>query len=62
MVDHKKVAYNFAKKFFEFANGCKPTLKQRIDLFNLIENDPDDCRVRDLIKKVLVYSLEGKEK
>lgn len=62
LVDHKKVAYNFAKKFFEFANGCKPTLKQRIDLFNLIENDPDDCRVRDLIKKVLVYSLEGKEK
>ena len=62
LLDHKKVAYNFAKKFFEFASGYKPTLKQRIDLFNLIENDPDDCRVRDLIKKVLVYSLEGEEK
>ena len=62
LLDHEKVAYNFAKKFFEYASGCKPTLKQRIDLFNLIENDPDDCRVRDLIKKVVAYSLAGEEK
>ena len=62
LLDHKKVAYNFAKKFFEFAHGCKPTLNQRIDLFNLIENDPDDCRLRDLIKKVVMYSLAGEEK
>ncbi|MDB4392133.1 DUF1588 domain-containing protein, partial [bacterium] len=62
LLDHKKVAYNFAKKFFEFAHGCKPTLNQRIDLFNLIENDPDDCRLRDLIKKVVMYLLAGEEK
>ena len=62
LLDHKKVAYNFAKKVFEFANGYKPTLKQRMDLFNLIENDPDDCRVRGLINKVVVYSLAGEEK
>jgi hypothetical protein len=54
--DHKKVAYNFAKKFFEYANGYEPTLKQRIDLYGMIADSPEDCRLKDLIAKVIMVS------
>ena len=54
---HRMVAYNFAKKFFEYANGFEPTLKQRLDLFKLIPEEPERCRMRDLIVDVLVYSF-----
>jgi len=54
---HRKVAYNFAKKFFEYANGLEPTLKQRLDLFELIPEKAENCRMRDLIADVLVYSF-----
>lgn len=57
--DHRKIAYNFAKKFFEYANGYKPGLKQRLDLLSSIEDKPEDCRMKDLITDVLVYSLTG---
>jgi hypothetical protein len=57
--DHKKIAYNFAKKFFEYANGYKPNLKQRLYLHIMIPQNTDECRMQDLITKVLVYSLEG---
>jgi hypothetical protein len=55
--NHKKIAYNFIKKFFEYANGYQPSLKQRIDLFALIPEEPNKCRMKDLITKTLVYSL-----
>ena len=55
--DHKKIAYNFAKKFFEYANGYKPNLKQRLHLFTMIPENAQESRIKDLITKVLVYSL-----
>ena len=57
--DHRKVAYNFAKKFFEYANGYKPNLKQRLHLHAMIPDNAEECRMKDLITRVLVYSLEG---
>ena len=55
--DHKRIAYNFIKKLFEYANGYKPSLNQRLDLFALIPDEPNECRMKDLITKTLVYSL-----
>jgi len=57
--DHKKIAYNFVKKFFEYANGYKPSLKERLDLFAMIPEQPEQCRMKDLITKTLVYSMES---
>ena len=54
---HRQVAYNFAKKVFEYANGFEPTLKQRLDLFELIPEKAENCRMRDLLTEVLVYSF-----
>ncbi len=54
---HKKIAYNFAKKFFEYTNGYEPTLKQRLDLFAMIPDDPQKCLLRDLLRSVLAYSI-----
>ena len=56
---HRKVSYNFAKKFFEYANGYSPSLKQRLDLNAMIPTEAEACRMKDLIREVLVYSLEG---
>ena len=56
---HRKVAYNFAKKFFEYANGYAPSLKQRLDLYAMIPAEAEACRMKDFIREVLVYSLEG---
>jgi hypothetical protein len=58
---HQKIAYNFIKKFFEYANGYQPSLKQRRDLFAMIPDEPDECRMKDLISKTLVYSLSGEQ-
>ena len=60
--DHKKVAYNFAKKFFEYANGYEPTLHQRIDLYGMIADSPEDCRLKDLIAKVIMVSYGGENR
>ncbi len=59
--DHRKVAYNFAKKFFEYANGYKPNLEQRLELYAMIPAKAEACRMKDLIARVLVYSLEGEQ-
>ena len=59
--DHRKVAYNFAKKFFEYANGYVPNLKQRMHLFAMIPDNAGECRMKDLITGVLVCSLEGEQ-
>jgi len=58
LADHKKIAYNFAKKFFEYANGYQPNLQQRLRLHAMIPDSAESCRMKDLIVKVLVYSLE----
>ncbi len=57
--DHRKIAYNFIKKFFEYANGYQPDLAQRLHLYAMIPDKPDQCRMKDLITKTLVYSLAG---
>ena len=54
--DHKRIAYNLAKKFFEYAAGQKPDLKQRIDLWAMIPDKAEECRTRQLLVGVLVYS------
>ena len=56
--DHKRIAYSFIKKFFEYANGYQPSLSQRLDLFALIPNNPKNCKTKDLITEVLMYSLK----
>ena len=58
LADHKNIAYNFAKKFFEYANGFQPNLQQRLHLYAMIPDSAENCRVKDLIVKVLLYSLE----
>jgi len=55
--DHKKIAYNFIKKFFEYANGYRPSLNQRLDLFAMIPSEPEACRLKDMITQTLIYSL-----
>ena len=57
--DHKKIAYNFTKKFFEYANGYKPSLEQRLVLYSFASENAEECRIKDLITKVLIYSLTG---
>lgn len=59
--NHKNIAYNFARKFFEYANGYEPTLKQRIDLYAMIDDHPKDCRLKDLIARVIIYSTLGNQ-
>ena len=56
---HRKelIAYNFAKKFFEFANGYEPSLQDRVALLELTRSG--DCRMGDLVVDVLRYSFEG---
>ena len=58
--DNQKIAYNFAKTFFEYVNGYEPDLKQRLALLVMIA--PKDCRMKDLVTDVLVYSLSGNSK
>ncbi|MDH3584827.1 MAG: hypothetical protein OER86_11500, partial [Phycisphaerae bacterium] len=57
--DHRPVAYNFAKKFFEYVNGHKPSLAHRIRLFGLIPDDPEACRLRNLIRAILMDAARG---
>lgn len=57
LTDNLKIAYNFAKIFFEYVNGHEPDLKQRMALLAMIA--PNDCRMKDLVTDVLVYSLSG---
>ena len=53
--NERTIAYNLAKKFFEYTNGYQPSLPQRLDLLKMIH--PKGCRMRDLVTDVLVYSI-----
>jgi hypothetical protein len=57
-----KVAYNFAKKYFEYAMGYKPDLEQRLHLWDFIARSPGNVQMRDLVTEVLAYSLTTDEK
>lgn len=57
-----KVAYNFAKKYFEYAKGYKPNLEQRLHLWDFIARSSGNVQMRDLVTEVLAYSLTTDEK
>jgi mono/diheme cytochrome c family protein len=59
--DHKRIAYNVAKKFFEYTVGRKPDLKQRLDLWAMIPDKAEDCGIRELLVGVLAYSTDGQQ-
>ena len=52
---HRKVAYNFAKTFFEYANGYTPNLQQRLHLYAMIPAEADACGMKDYLQ--LVHSI-----
>lgn len=60
VADQRKLAYNFAKQFFEYANGYEPSLQQRLALLGMIPDE--DCHLRDLVVKILVESFAGESK
>lgn len=53
-----QIAYNFAKKFFEYATGRRATLAQRLVLWDLLGADRENTRLKDLVTEVLVYVLK----
>ena len=55
-----KIAYNFMKEFFKYANGREPTLPERLALFRRIGDGMTGLGIKDLVKEVLVFSLIGK--
>jgi hypothetical protein len=57
--NHKKIAYNFVRKFFEYASGYEPTLSERIALYDLIDDSPEKCRLKKLMTDTLVYLSLG---
>jgi len=48
------IAYNFAKKFFEYAGGAKPDLSQRIRLWNFLGEASENGRLQNLVIGVLL--------
>ncbi len=55
--DPSKIAYNFSKKFFEYAEGHAPDLQQRLRLMELISEGGGDIRMNDLVTQVLAFTL-----
>lgn len=55
--DQRKVSYNFAKKFFEYANGHPPSLDQRLKLWSLLEDGSKPAGMKDIVTEVLILSL-----
>jgi len=56
---HRNIAYNFAKNFFEYFNGYKPTQEDHEALYKMVPAKAADSRLKDLIKKVIIYSVSG---
>ncbi len=54
-----KVAYNFAKKFFEYATGHKPDLAQRLHLWEFLGREPGNRRLKTLVTEVIEYSVDS---
>ena len=51
-----KIAYNFAKKFFEYANGYPPGLEERLQLWDFITSEPEHRQLRTLLTEILAKS------
>ena len=60
--NERKLAYNFGKKFFEYAYGDKPDLSQRLQLWDFLGTNPGSLRLGTLMTHVLTHSTNGKEK
>ena len=56
-----KVAYNFAKKYFEYAKGYTPNLEQRLHLWDFIARSPGNTQMKDLVTEIIAYSLTTDE-
>ncbi len=61
LADEHMIAYNFAKKFFTYANGHEPELAQRLRLWDFITGEPANTRLRNLVTEILVTSLTTDE-
>ncbi len=57
----RRIAFNIAKKLFEYINGYQPDLAQRQDLLAKIPADQGGYGMRDLISDVLVYSIAAEK-
>jgi len=55
--DPRKIAYNYAKKLFEYATGKQPTLPQRLALYRNIPEETDYWGLKDLTIDVLIFAL-----
>ena len=57
LANERKIAYNFARKYFEYANGHEPTLAQRLHLWEFLGRAPGNRRLKTLVAEVIQYSL-----
>ena len=57
LANERKIAYNFAKKYFEYANGHEPSLTDRLHLWEFLGRAPGNTRLKTLVTEVLHYSL-----
>ena len=55
--NEQKIAYNFAKKFFEYARGEKPNLEQRLHLWNFLGKAEENVRLKNIVIEVLIKAL-----
>jgi len=60
--NEQKIAYNFAKKFFEYARGEKLNLGQRLHLWDFLGKAEENVRLKNIVIEVLIKALnEAKE-
>jgi hypothetical protein len=62
LTEERKIAYNFAKKFFEYANGYQADLSQRLHFWNHLGEKSDHGRLKNVVTEVLIYSLQPSQK
>ena len=55
--DPRKIAYNYAKKLFEYTTGEQPSLPQRLALYQNIPEETDHWGLKDLTIDVLIFAL-----
>lgn len=62
LADHRKIAYNYSKKLFEYATGEEPSLPHRLALYQQIPEEPEQCGLQDLTTDVLIFALTNSPK
>ena len=58
--DHRKIAYNYSKKLYEYATGEQPSLAQRLALYKQIPAAAGDCNLKDLTIDILIDAFTKK--